>query len=588
MTTIAAENRKYLRQAMRVDCGFRETNDEPTSITPIGADPDYMAIVNFGHEHLTTPIMDLAGDGFLSDGRAVPMHTDTDSYRYGYISEGVAKADGTFTTPFGLTLEADKDWPHITVEVMDQSGNVWTETLEPVWALGQTTVYIETSTPGQRAYIVGFFLGNAWIWTNENILSVSADLRGVNTEIGGELEVSSITIEAYEPNDPTEFIGDIPLGAPIWYIAGYEGDLGPMRRFYLSDLASWENNVLTVQGQDATSLLENIDVHWTWWSYDITTAMAFYIDWIIGQALDSVEHETIGNYPATKASDPGNIYLETMAARTIISLYTGFYRDADLVRVTYVDAGAPRLTWGDNADEYTIYADEIADLKVTVEQNINEIDVNIATYEEAAAYEEFETFNAVANRTYYFNIDAPVTSWYMTPAQKSYAWIGNSTLKIVANETAETTLFIKPLETVLDEGNNPYKLKSTKPGVPYEYDAVLPALPTVNGPFDKLSVPALLARSNRLFEFTYRGDPHIQPRDVLNVEVATWEDYFETIDGLYPATDLYPAADLYPYAEYKKGRRMVKHWEVMTVDSLTLDHKEGGLTSTIRARKGVV
>ena len=101
-------------------------------------------------------------------------------------------------------------------------------------------------------------------------------------------------------------------------------------------------------------------------------------------------------------------------------------------------------------------------------------------------------------------------------------------------------------------------------------------------------IPTLLDRSNIIYEFTYRGNPHIQPRDVLNVEVAAWVDDFKTVDGLYPALDLYPAENLYPYAVYKKVRKMVKSWVTMTVDSISLEHAEGGLISKVKARKGVV
>lgn len=587
MTTIAEENRKHLRKAMTVDCGFRETAEEPTSITPVGSDPGYTGLANFGHEHLTTILMDLAGDGFLNDGRAVPMQTDTDSYRYGYISEEAAKADGTFTTPLGITLEADNQYNKITVEIMDQSGNVQTKMLDPIWFAGQTTVYIDSFTPGQRAYIVGVYLGKAWIWTNENLLSVNADLRSVSTVIGGELEVSSLSIEAYEPNDPTEFIGNIPLGAPIWYIAGYDGDLAPMRKFYLSEVASWEDNVLNVQGQDASSLLDSKEVTWQWYTIPSNNSVTWVVQDMLELALDSVAYDTIGSEPQLTYGNSQDIYFEAIQARSLISQLTNFYRDADYLRVTYVDAGRPCLTWGGNGKTFTIYADEISDFKSSAEQNINEITVNLSTYAEGAKT-EFERIDAVANRTYYIEFDVPVTRVYWNPEPKSREIIGYRKAKFVAAETTEYVISVNYLETIIDDGDNPYIARSFTQGISYAIDETMQSLLIDSGSLPKLSLPELLSRSNQTYEFTYRGNPHIQPRDVLNVEVATWSDVYETVDGLFPATDLYPANDLYPYAVYKKVRKMIKRWEIMTVDSVTLEHKEGGLTSTIRARKGVV
>ena len=589
MTTISEENRKYLREAMRVDCGFRETNDEPTSITPIGNDAEFVGLENFGHEHFTTVLMDLGGDGFLNDGRAIPMQTDTDSYRYGIISEAETRDDGTFENPFGVTIGATVNWETVTVELMSQSGQIQVVRYNPVWISGEATIYIDTFIPNERAYIVSVFLGKAWIWNNENLLSASLDLRGVNTEIGGELEVSSINIEAYELNDPTDYIGNIPLGAPIWYVAGYEGDASAIRNFYLSEVATWEDNVLNVQGQDASSRLDSVDLPWQWWTFNAGTNIPWFINRVLQLALDDIDYETIGSYPQLTYSSNQNIYFDGGSARSVISFYTGIFRDSDYSRVTYVDAGRPCLTWGDTARTFTIYADEISDLKAKAEQDINDISVDIATYS-SADWETIETFSGVADRTYYFDIDYPVTDVTMTPWEwKSATWITNQRLKIVVWITeADINLKVKKLEPIIVDGENPHHVTSAGEGIPYAFDGTLQSLPTSVGSLGKLSLPKLLDRSNQTYEFTYRGNPHIQPRDMLNVEIATWEDAFEIVDGLLPQTDLYPSASLYPYAVYKKVRQMVKRWETMTVDSLTLEHKEGGLTSTIKARKGVV
>lgn len=58
-------------------------------------------------------------------------------------------------------------------------------------------------------------------------------------------------------------------------------------------------------------------------------------------------------------------------------------------------------------------------------------------------------------------------------------------------------------------------------------------------------------RSNIVYKFQYRGDPHMQPRDIIHM----------TINGT--------VVD-------------------MTIDNLTLEHVEGGLISTIECRKGII
>lgn len=587
MTTIAAENRKYLRQAMRVECGFRETDDEPTNITPVGADPVYIGLENLGRDHLTTVLMDLAGEGFANDGRAVPIETDSESYRYGYVSEAATKADGTFWTPFGLTIETSTNWGNITVEVMDQSGNVQVFLFEPVWNSGQTTVLLNSFSPNERAYIIGVYLGKAWIWDNSALLSVNVDLRSVSTEIGGELEASTIEIKAYEPTDYTDIIGHIPIGAPIWYFAGYTEDISELRRFYLSDAVSWNDNVLTVQGQDATMLLDNVEVPVSIEKYWTAKNMVSDITDRIKAALDTVTFEENGVAPSIPADYVQTVLFNGADARSVISQYTGIFRDDDVLRITYVDAGRPTIHYGD-LPIWTIYADEISDLNITVERYKNRLEIVLPEYYEQSN-PEIEDVDATTGRTYFVDLDPPVRSASITPSPTSWNQINPGLVKFVA--AADTTYTIYGYETLSDltNANNPYKANSAQTGETYSFDFTFPLFLSTGGEsITKKSIDNLLDRSNILYEFTYRGNPHIQPRDVLNVEVAAWVDEFKTVDGLYPALDLYPAEDLYPYAVYKKVRKMVKTWVTMTVDSISLEHADGGLISKVKARKGVV
>lgn len=587
MTTIAEENLKTLRKAMRVECGFRETADEPTNITPVGADPVYIGLENLDRDHLTTVLMDLAGDGFANDGRAVPIETDSESYRYGYVSESATKADGTFWTPFGLTIESSTNWGHITVEVMDQRGNVQVFLFEPVWNSGQTTVLLNSFSQNERAYIVGVYLGKAWIWDNSSLLSVNVDLRSVSTEIGGELEASTIEIKAYEPTDYTEIIGQIPKGAPIWYFAGYTEDISELRRFYLSEAVSWNDNVLTVQGQDATMLLDNVEVPVSIVKYWAARDMVSDITDRIKAALDTVTFEENGVAPSIPADYEQTVLFNGAAARSVISQYTGIFRDDDVLRITYVDAGRPTINYSD-VPVWTIYADEITDFNITVEKTKNRIEIDLPDYYEQSN-DYIETIDAVAGKTYFVDIDPPSRNIGVFPSPTSVTEINPGLIKFKAAETRTYEVYGYQVFEDLQEGNDPFVASSLQRGETYKFGFTLPLFFTTGGvSVTKQIIPTLLDRSNILYEFTYRGNPHIQPRDVLNVEVAAWVDDFKIVDGLYPALDLYPAEDLYPYAVYKKVRKMVKSWVTMTVDSISLEHSEGGLISKVKARKGEV
>ena len=589
MATIATENRKLLRKALRVECGFRETNDEPTSITPSGDVQDLETLANLDRSYFTAVMMDLGGRGFLNNGDAVPMQTDTDSYRYGYISQEAAKADGTFNTPFGVTISASDDWDIVTLEVMGQYGDKKTVQVEPVWSGGSTTVYLDNWTPRERAYIVGIFLGKAWLWDNANLISVNLDLHSVNTEIGGELEVSSIEIQAYEPEDYADVIGSIPKGAPIWYSAGYDGDMSSLRSFYLSETVQWNNNTLTVRGQDSSMLLDGVEIPIETDSNNGGGPVNNKIIDRVRTALSSIDYDEFGTAPAISLAGGHSIVYHNGPARSIISEYTGIFRDENGLRLTYVDAGTPTLWIGSNGDTWTIYADEITDLDIIVEHNKNELEMVIADYY-TQWNNSIEEIDATAGKIYFVDLDPPAKSVYSTPTPSSEYTINAGLYKFTAAASTTYTVQGREYLTELLDANNPYTVNNSSKGETYSFGYDMPLfLDTGGDSLVKLALANILDRSNILYEFTYRGNPHIQPMDVLNVEIATWIDVFEPIGGLYPATDLYPAPDLYPYGVYKKVRRMTKTWETMTVDTVTLEHSSGGgLSSKIKARKGAV
>ena len=589
MATILEENRKHLREAVTVQCGFRESTDEPTSSTPANDVQLYDGLQNLDMGLLSATIMDLAGSGFLNDGKTVPMRTDTDSYRYGIISAETAKSDGTFDNPLTVTLASPKKWPVVTVELVGQYGESRIEHFDTLWAGGQTTITIDEWIPGERVYMTAIFLGNAWIWNDSDIVSVVADLRGVNTELGGELEVSSIEINAYETTDYTDIIGKIPKGAPIWYTAGYVGDMSALRSFYLSEDITWNDNILTVRGQDASMLLENVEIptEVTDWGSNYNVANSIVAR--VRKALASISYDLIGSTPSIDLAGPEVVLFDEKAARSVVSELTGIFRDENSLRMTYVDAGIPTLWIGDNGQSWTIYADEIAELNILAEHYKNEIRIVLPDY--YTQYNaEIQQITATANKNYFIDLDPPVSSISLTPTPASLSEITPNRYKFKAAASTDYTVAGYEALPEYQEGYNPYKVKDNQTGEIFTFDFELPQFVTTGG--DSLTaseIAKLLNRSNILFEFTYRGNPHIQPRDVLTVEVVTWEDVVESLGEPVPDLDLYPGLSLYPDGVYRNARKMVRAWVTMTVDSLTLEHSEGGgLYSKIRARKGAV
>lgn len=588
MTTVAEENRKTLRPTMDVRCGFAEATEKTATVVPFGHMTDYVGLANADDEHKVGVFMNLAGNGFKNDGEAIPMETDTTTYRYGYISNRVANQSGSFTGGFGVTVTSETHWKEATLWVVGQYGESRFIHYDMTWSGNTSTLRVTDWTPGERASIVGVYLGRSWLWDNSNLISVNLDLHGVNTEIGGELEVSSIEIKAYETTDYTDIIGDIAVGSPIWYTAGYDGDMSPTRTFYLSEPISWQDNVLTVKGQDATMFLENKETpgHYEYshiFPKDLVLTRA-------SEALDGIDYRDIWENDEyfDYADQAPVVFIPAAAPRTIISTYANIFR-GQYLHFMYVDAGIPTMFTGVIEETKTIYADEISDLDSIAEQNINRVGANIFTnYYVWNA--EIETVDATAGKTYFVDLDPPCTMGssdvQISPTPTSWSRLSPTRLVFKAAETTTYTISGWQVPQNFETSDTPYMVTGTKPGKEYVFDMDMQAFEGELGSLTKIALPDILDRSNILYEFTYRGDPNMQPRDVLNVEIATWEDMQVLVDGLYPATDLYPAVTLYPDATYRDGRQPVKKWEVMTVDSLTLEHSGGGLVSRVKARKG--
>ena len=593
MATIVEENRKTLRKALSVQCSFQESADDPTSVNTISVASIFNGLANTGTGLLPATLMDLAGDGFLNDGNAVPMRTDTDSNRNGYVSEETAKADGTFFNPPGLTIQADQNWERITLQARGQYGETKILQFEPVWIGGQTTVYIDKWIPGERVYIIGVFLGLAWVWNNENLLSITADLHGVGTELGGELEISSIEIQAYETTDYTNVIGRIPRGAPIYYRAGYDGDLSELRRFYLSEPVTWDNNVLTVKGQDASYLLDDVEVpaYARFHAGDASTR--FVIEPRVESALNTINYDTVGSFPDIDIKPGGSgdltVRYDRKPARSVISEHVDLFRNADYIRITYVDAGRPTIYYGGSGSHWTIYADEISEFNAIAEMRKNELRITLPEYYEFYN-DSIEQVDATAGKNYLIDLDPPVPVAHIDPTPTSSEQINSGLFKFKSAATTQYTIYGWQAVENIEPGNDPYVASIAGSGEPFTFGFVYPDFVTTdNYQLTKMAVADLLSRSNITYEFKYRGNPAIQPRDILDVEVAAWVTAQVTVEGLYPAENLYPAEDLYPFAVYKNVRRMEKQWVTMTVDSLTLEHTDGGgFSSKITARKGVV
>lgn len=586
--SIQSNNTLTLRPSMRVLCGFDETSEKPTSVTGVGSLSAYESNAKVTSRDDLVRVMDLSGEGFLNDGLSMPITDSPITGKYGIISQVEADESGHFSPQFGCTITADFDWEYLSMTLSDADGNKTTRMISsPVWSNHQTTIYVDEWTPHRRCYIVSVSLGKAWEWDNSNLVACRLTLRGVSTDLDADLQISEIEIQAYEPTDYSNVIGRAQKGAPIWYQAGYEDDMSDIRYFYLSDKIEWQNNILTVKGEDATRFIDG-DYQGRYIASTYADVRENYFDEMKRILTNSgIDYDVVGTPISGTGATASDLFFENGNNREKISNAVNVYRDANTFIINYVDAGRPTLYAQAINRQWDIYADQIAEFKKLIELNTNEIRSSLFSAT-VGTTEQIATQEAKTGEVYIINVQDPIVPASVAVSPNTpISVISPYSIKLTASANTTYTLTGQKIIFSTTAANDPYIATNTEGGTEFDLDDQQ-LLAYDGGSLTKEAITAMLDRSNVTYEFVYRGNPHIQPRDILNVEVANWTTDYITVDGLYPDVDLYPSEDLYPYAVYEKKRQM--HTEVipMTCETVTLEHQNGGLTSQITARKGVI
>ena len=215
------------------------------------------------------PLADLAGGGFLLDGSAEWYDPNTQPSENngrlgvrGDIGETVTvaiTANATLTTVTVATRGVDT----ITV-----GGTTYPSTglnVIPINAMSATLVFTPALANGRAEvdYIVPGIILNA---TNDDLVSCTLALRGNLSVKDHTWEESEIEVQMYYPYDISSSFAYVQNDWPITYQAGYDSDLSTVRKFYLSEPITQENNVITIKGVDASHLLETSTLREQWFS----------------------------------------------------------------------------------------------------------------------------------------------------------------------------------------------------------------------------------------------------------------------------------------------------------------------------------
>lgn len=599
-------------------------------------------------------LADLQGEGFPLDGsRVLYDSTTTPSQANGKL--GVRGNVGEAVT---ITITGDKSIASLFIFATGAESVTFGGTTTPIFnnvvtiPVGATsiTITLNPASETERIEVSQIEAGAKFRITNDNLIRATVSLRSDLSIIDPTLPESEINIEVYQDTDISEAVAAIPEDTPITYQAGYEGDMSPVRKFYVSGQVTWANNVLTIQGVDAVHFLDNSTIYPINAVGDGNRNCNLKNVWC--GCIAALQQSGIGFYPEEIPRTPvcdgmdgsdAAVWQQQTVREFLADVMWLFHQDIPdnyifhvtpsyrLVSFkffpTYVDAGIP--TFNDEMPDakWQILEDDCGDVVTNVERKIGAIKLNNKRYSVAGNL-NFLTSQCgsgdwVENGGVFYNFDGLVFRFGLVAAADGRGYSMNSVDKQV--ETSFTTpveMYTKPYKGVFGyklfvndipqgwmrddfgtivhdyytqmapwttSGNNSQRARwdqlgdqrealligetlvnepevvemSTGTGetVEIEMDRFAGFVETIGSSTDPQpsievfptgAVRSLLDRSNITGSFTWKGDPRMQPRDVVE---------WERLDGI---TD------------------------TITLENITLTHEGGGTSAEITYRKGVV
>ena len=209
-------------------------------------------------------LADLQGSGFELDGTAVLYDPNTTASQ----TNGKLGVRSNVGETVSVTVTGNKAIPALSISVTGAESVTYNEITKAITGATVSVPVLTTSitlsfSPAsgtERIEISNIEAESNFIINNANLIRAVVSLRSDLSLFDQTLPESEINIEAFHPVDVAEDVANIPADTPIIYQAGYEGDMSPERRFYVSGQVTWADNVLSIQGVDAVHLLDDYEV----------------------------------------------------------------------------------------------------------------------------------------------------------------------------------------------------------------------------------------------------------------------------------------------------------------------------------------
>jgi len=239
--------------------------------------------------------------------------------------------------------------------------------------------------------------GDPIIINNDNLIRAVVSLRSDLSIINPTLPESEINIEAYFDTDISEILAAIPDETPVTYQAGYEGDMSPVRKFYLAEQITWADNVMSIHAVDAVHLLDvetfsgirvgavtqncglqNIimllQALLLYAGVDAENGKTYFssIDRNSGNLGDAIVDAKIPIWP----KQPIRELIATMSNLLRCEFEPGFLLNGRTAYyINYVDAGIPKISIDKPTTKWAINEDDCGDTTVNTGRKITKLNV---------------------------------------------------------------------------------------------------------------------------------------------------------------------------------------------------------------------
>lgn len=579
MSAIDIQNLKQIRAPMIVNCGIAaqlSANLTFSAISGFAVIDSNPSVSIDAAEWPTRALADLQGDGFPADGTCEFY----DSTIPGSV-DGKVGARTHIGGSGSMRVSAAVEIPALTIYTSGEgtitaNGTVYEARGVNVIPVNATTIdLIFTATdPERRLEVQTIKPGINMSWDNDSLIEVELYLRSDLSIKDASWAVSEIQIQAYYPDDISEAISNIGNDVPIFYTAGYSGDMSRSRQFYLSEPATMENNIITIKGVDQSHKLgDDNNAAQVLNTTGGTGKNALYARFVNVIKNAGVKIQRGVSYPSKASGGTAHtLIVKQCTADEFVQDVMNLAHHGSFWP-TFVDAGIPTVYWQKPSAKWDIYEEDCGDIVQEVDRNV----AKITTTDENGLHSQAVRSTLVQDllsrdveKTRRYSYTPGGYWWWLsvvngvnivTNAEK-IAWTAEKTTKHIVETYEENGQVKVTAERVEDQSIVKGKSVTINP----ETNAVVPAVARSGYTAETTPVSYgnvydggtllypnyqyLFERSNITGSFKWKGDPRMQPRDVFR---------FHRLDG---------------------------STELCTIESITLRH-DGGTVADIAYRKGV-